>query len=102
MGERTFSEPQFCPTCPSPDLPIFSARQKPRPQPLSTIERLGDFHEVGESRLKEPISKGFVTVARQFIGGQVRTVSNGLEGKNFRRRKVNLCPTAVPEQVRRG
>ncbi len=37
---------------------------------------------------------GLVTVARQFIGGRARTVSDGMEGKNFRRRKVNLCLTA--------
>ncbi len=35
---------------------------------------------------------GFVTIARQFIGA--RTVSDGVEGKNFRRRKVTLCLTA--------
>jgi len=43
---------------------------------------------------KEPISMGFVTVARQFVGGKARTVSDGLEDKNFRQRKVTLCPTA--------
>jgi len=55
---------------------------------------------------------GFVTVACQFVDGQARTVSDGLEGKNFRRRKVTLCPTAdwaqlpntltVPKEVCRG
>jgi len=37
---------------------------------------------------------GFVTVARQFIGGRAKTVNDGVEGKNFRRRKANLCLTA--------
>jgi len=37
---------------------------------------------------------GFVIVARQFIGGRARTVSDGVGGKNFRRRKVNLCLAA--------
>jgi|GEM_PF-6021645 len=37
---------------------------------------------------------GFVIVARQFIGGRARAMSDGLEGKNFRRRKVNLRLTA--------
>ena len=55
---------------------------------------------------------GFVTVARQFIGGRARTVSDGLKGKNFVGER-QICALrlighnfpntlTVPKEVRRG
>ncbi|MFA0749753.1 MAG: hypothetical protein SLRJCFUN_000156 [Candidatus Fervidibacter sp.] len=62
MGGRTSGEPQFLPdlpTCPSPDLPIMSVRQEPRPPKRHFSEHTPKQQRRGRRRVAHPRWSGY-------------------------------------------